>query len=133
MSVNKVILIGNLGKDPEVHTTASTTVVKFSVATSEKFKEETKTEWHNIVSFGKLAEICSKYLKKGSQVYVEGKITTRKWQDKEGKDRYTTEIIANSVNFLSKNDGGGKEGGEVKSSYQYVAEQTFDEGDDVPF
>lgn len=103
MSVNKAILLGRLGKDPELRMTSSQTAVcNFSLATTERTKEGDKTEWHNVICFGRTAEICSKYLAKGSQVYIEGKIQTRKWQDKEGKDRYTTEILANSVTFLSK-------------------------------
>jgi single-strand DNA-binding protein len=105
MGVNKVILVGNLGKDPELRVTNSQLqVASFSLATGEKRKEGGNwvdhTEWHNIITFDKNAENCSKYLKKGSQVYVEGRIQTRKWQDKEGKDRWTTEIIANTVQFL---------------------------------
>lgn len=106
MGVNKAILVGNLGRDPELRfTNQQLPVCSFSVATTEKRKDATgkyvdQTEWHNIVTFGKVAENCGKYLKKGSQVYVEGRIQTRKWQDKEGKDRYTTEILANSVQFI---------------------------------
>jgi len=111
MGVNKVILLGNLGKDPEVRQTASqSTVCSFSLATSERRKDQSgnwvdHTEWHNVVTFGKTAENCGQYLKKGRQVYLEGKIQTRKWQDKEGKDRYTTEIIGNIVQFVG---GAGK-------------------------
>ena len=106
MGVNKAILVGNLGRDPELRfTNQQLPVCSFSVATTEKRKDATgkyvdQTEWHNIVTFEKVAENCGKYLKKGSQVYVEGRIQTRKWQDKEGKDRYTTEILANSVQFI---------------------------------
>ena len=106
-SVNKVILIGNLGKDPELKFLPSgQPVANFSIATSEKWKDkstgETKeqTEWHNIIMFGKLAEIAGQYLKKGSSVFVEGRLQTRKWQDKNGQDRYTTEIIANEMKML---------------------------------
>lgn len=106
-SFNKVILIGNLGKDPELKFLPSgKPVANFSIATSEKWKDkstgETKeqTEWHNIVIFGNLAEICGQYLKKGSSVFVEGRLQTRKWQDKNGQDRYTTEIIANEMKML---------------------------------
>lgn len=112
MSVNKVILVGNLGKDPEMrYTNTQTAVARFSIATSEKRKDQTgnwvdQVEWHNVVTFGKTAENCSNYLKKGRQVYIEGRIQTRKWQDKEGKDRYTTEIIANTVQFLGSKQGG---------------------------
>ena len=106
-SVNKAILIGNLGKDPELKFLPSgQPVANFSIATSEKWKDkstgETKeqTEWHNIIMFGKLAEIAGQYLKKGSSVFVEGRLQTRKWQDKNGQDRYTTEIIANEMKML---------------------------------
>ena len=104
--INKVILVGNLGKDVELRTTPSNiNVGSFSLATSERKKDQSgnwadHTEWHNIVCFGATAENCQKYTKKGSQVYIEGKIQTRKWQDKEGKDRYTTEIVADVVKFL---------------------------------
>jgi single-strand DNA-binding protein len=114
MAVNKVILIGNLGKDPEVRYTGNQmAVARFSLATSERRKDASgnwgeHTEWHNIVTFGKTAENCSKYLKKGRQAYIEGSIRTNKWQDKEGKDRYTTEIIANTVQFIGgRGEGGG--------------------------
>jgi len=117
MGVNKVILVGNLGKDPELRVTNSQLqVASFSLATGEKRKEGGNwvdhTEWHNIITFDRNAENCSKYLKKGSQVYVEGRIQTRKWQDKEGKDRWTTEIIANTVQFLG---GKPKDSGESAS------------------
>ena len=106
-SVNKAILIGNLGRDPELKSLPSgQPVANFPIATSEKWKDkstgETKeqTEWHNIIMFGKLAEIAGQYLKKGSSVFVEGRLQTRKWQDKNGQDRYTTEIIANEMKML---------------------------------
>ncbi|MDY0292404.1 MAG: single-stranded DNA-binding protein [Desulfuromonadaceae bacterium] len=108
MSVNKVILVGNLGKDPELrYTPSGTAVVNFSLATSESFKDrdgnrQERTEWHNIVAWRQLAEICGKYLHKGKQIYVEGKLQTRKWQDKNGVDRYTTEIIADSMQMLGR-------------------------------
>lgn len=111
MGINKVILVGNLGKDPELRMTAGGTQVgSFSLATGERRKDQSgnwvdHTEWHNIVVFGKTAENCAQYLKKGRQAYVEGRIQTRKWQDKEGRDRWTTEIIANVVQFI-----GGREG-----------------------
>lgn len=105
--INKVILVGNLGKDPEVrHLEAGSTVANFSIATSETYKDKTtgekktNTEWHNIVVWGNLAQIVEKYVVKGMQVYVEGKLTTRKWQDKDGNDRYTSEIVANTIQML---------------------------------
>jgi single-strand DNA-binding protein len=112
-SVNKVILIGNLGKDPEVrYTQGGAAVANFSVATNEKWTKDgqtqEKTEWHRIVVWGKTAENCGQYLKKGRSVYIEGRLQTRKWTDKEGRDQYTTEIVAQFVQFLgSKGDGGG--------------------------
>ncbi len=112
--VNKVILIGNLGKDPEVkYLPSGSAVCNVTLATSESWKDKEsgekkdRTEWHNVVFFGKLAEIAGEYLKKGSQVYVEGSLRTRKWQDKEGKDRYTTEIVVSDMQMLGGRGGGG--------------------------
>ena len=105
-SVNKVILIGRLGADPETrYTQDGQPVTNFRVATSERFtgrsgELEERTEWHRIVTFGKLAEICHQYLAKGRLVYVEGRLQTRKWEDRNGSTRYTTEIVAQTVNFL---------------------------------
>jgi single-strand DNA-binding protein len=116
-SLNKIFLIGNLGKDPEVrYTTGGTAVASFSLATSEKFKGksgdwEEKTEWHNIVLWARLAEIAGEYLAKGKTVHIEGRIQTRKWQDREGKDRYTTEIVGERMQMLSKGDGSGNGNG----------------------
>lgn len=113
MSVNKVILVGRLGKDPETrYMTNGEAVTNVSLATSENYKDKSgekqeRTEWHNLVFYRRLAEIAGEYLKKGSQVYVEGRIQTRKWQDKEGKDRYTTEIIVNEMKMLGSKAGGG--------------------------
>jgi len=104
--VNKAMLIGRLGQEPEVrYTKDRDPVTNFSLATSHKSKDQEYTEWHRIVSFGKLAEICGQYLTKGKLVMVEGRIHTKKWQDKEGKDRYTTEIVAAQVEFLSGKEG----------------------------
>ena len=112
--VNKVILVGNLGKDPEVRYMANGgAVCNATLATTESWKDKQsgeqkdKTEWHNIVFYRRLAEIAGEYLKKGSQVYIEGKLQTRKWQDKNGNDRYTTEIIANEMQMLGSRGGGG--------------------------
>ena len=112
--VNKVILVGNLGKDPEVrYSPNGGAVANITIATSESWKDKTsgekqeKTEWHRIVFFGRLAEIAGEYLKKGAQIYVEGRLQTRKWQDKEGKDRYTTEIVANEMQMLGSREGRG--------------------------
>ncbi len=114
MSVNKVILIGRLGKDPETrYMTSGEAVTNATLATSENWKDKSgekqeKTEWHNLVFYRRLAEIAGEYLKKGSQIFVEGKLQTRKWQDKEGKDRYTTEIVVNEMTMLGgKSSGSG--------------------------
>jgi len=114
-SLNKVLLIANLGKDPEVRYTASgTAVASFSLATSEKFKNkggewEERTEWHNVILWGRLAEIAGEYLSKGKTVYIEGRLQTRKWQDKDGKDRFTTEIVGEKMQMLSRKDGSNHE------------------------
>ena len=111
-SVNKVILVGNLGKDPESrYMPNGDAVVNITVATTDNWKDKTtgdkkeQTEWHRVVFFRKLAEIAGQYLKKGSQVYIEGSLKTRKWQDKEGQDRYTTEIVADSMQMLGSRQG----------------------------
>lgn len=115
-SLNKVMLIGNLGKDPEVrYLPNGDAVANFTIATSETYKDKNgdkqeKTEWHNITCYRRLGEIAGQYLKKGRPVYIEGKIQTRKWQDKEGKDRYTTEIIADEMKMLGGRDGGDSAG-----------------------
>ncbi|AJF08151.1 single-stranded DNA-binding protein [Geoalkalibacter subterraneus] len=117
MSINKVILVGNLGKDPELrYTPSGVPVATFSLATSERFKDrngqqQEKTEWHNIVAWRQLAEICGKYLHKGKQVYLEGKIQTRKYQDRDGNDRYITEIVADQMQML----GGAGDGARQQS------------------
>ena len=105
--VNKAVLIGNLGKDPEVKRLASgRSRATFTLATSEQWKDKQsgekreRTEWHRVVAWGKTADVCGEYLAKGRQVYVEGRIQTNKWQDKEGRDRYTTEVVADTVTFL---------------------------------
>lgn len=127
-SLNKVMLIGNLGKDPEVrYTQSGMAVASFSLATSEKIKDEVKTEWHNIVLWGKTAELAEEYLAKGKTVYIEGRLQTRKWQDKDGKDRYTTEIVGEKMQFLSgKSDGAGKE-------YRPSRHEETTGEDDIPF
>ncbi len=112
-SVNKVILVGNLGRDPEVrYMPNGEAVCNFSIATTDSWKDKSgakqeRTEWHNIVMYRKLAEIAGEYLKKGRPVYIEGRLQTRKWQTKEGQDRYTTEIIADQMQMLGTRDGGG--------------------------
>jgi single-strand DNA-binding protein len=116
-SVNKVILIGNLGRDPETrYLPDGGAVTNISIATTDAWKDKNgdkqeRTEWHRVAFFGKLAEIAGEYLKKGSQVYVEGRLQTRKWQDKEGQDKYTTEIIADRMQMLGSRSGAGGGGG----------------------
>lgn len=133
--VNKVILVGNLGADPEIrYTPGGMAVVNFRLATSETRankdgNKETKTEWHRVVAFGKLAEICGEYLSKGKQVYIEGKIQTRSWDDKDGNKKYTTEILANTMQML---------GGKGESSSHGASDVSADDIpasdiDDVPF
>lgn len=139
--VNKVILVATLGKDPEIRYTGDgKAVANLSVATSESWKDkqtgqkQEQTEWHRIVAFGRLAEIMGEYLSKGSQVYLEGKLQTRKWQDQNGQDRYTTEIVANSMQML-----GGKQN-QQQSQHQPAPQKGtpqpggFDDFDDsIPF
>jgi single-strand DNA-binding protein len=137
--INKVILIGNLGADPETRAMPSgMTVANIRVATSEAWKDKQsgeakeKTEWHNVAMFGRLGEIAGEYLKKGSKVYLEGRLQTRKWQDKQGNDRYTTEIIANEMQML---DGRGGER-QQESRPQTLAQkhpETFADDNDLPF
>ncbi len=112
--INKVILVGNLGRDPEVRYSAKgSAIANITIATSEQWtdkqsgQKQEKTEWHRVVLFNRLGEIAGEYLKKGSQVYIEGKLQTRKWQDNNGQDRYTTEIVANEMQMLGSRGGGG--------------------------
>jgi single-strand DNA-binding protein len=118
-SVNKVILVGNLGRDPEVrYTPDNSAITNISLATTDTWKDKAgekqeRTEWHRVAFFGKLAEIAGEYLKKGSQVYVEGRLQTRKWQDKEGQERYTTEIVADRMQMLGSRGGMGGGGGDA--------------------
>jgi single-strand DNA-binding protein len=112
--INKVIIVGNLGKDPEVRYSANgAAIANLTIATSEQWtdkqsgQKQEKTEWHRVVMFNRLGEIAGEYLKKGSQVYIEGKLQTRKWQDNTGQDRYTTEIVANEMQMLGGRSGGG--------------------------
>src|SRR3989304_5373629 len=116
--VNKAILVGNLGRDPEVRYSPNGQAgANVTLATSESWKDKTsgekqeKTEWHRVVFFGRLAEIAGEYLKKGAQIYVEGRLQTRKWTDKDGHDRYTTEIVANDMQMLGSRGGGGARAG----------------------
>lgn len=145
MSLNKVMLIGNLGKDPEVRfTPGGQAIARFPVATSEVFTDrdgqrQEKTEWHNVVVFGKQAEPCGQYLQKGRQVFVEGSIRTRQYDDKDGNRRYMTEVIAQRVQFLGgRGEGAGagrgpSGGGGRGGSEEDVAPPPGPEDDDVPF
>jgi len=150
-SVNKVILVGRLGKDPEVKSTPSgTTVTKFSIATDEKFTDKSgekqeRTEWHNIVAWAKLGEICGQYLRKGKLVYIEGSLRTDSWEDKETKQKkYRTEVIAQTMQMLDRagdsEGGGGGGGGYAQSSSKRGPDSSSQansgpevEDDDVPF
>ena len=137
--VNKVILIGNLGKDPEVrHLENGAVVANFPIATSETYKDRktgeriTQTEWHNVVIWRGLAEVAEKYLKKGNSVYIEGKLRTRSWDDKDGNKRYTTEIVADNMTMLGGRSSDGPDSG---SSSPAASGSSFDEdsSDDLPF
>ena len=145
-SLNKVMLIGNLGKDPEVrYTPAGTAVASFSLATSEKFKNksgewEERTEWHNVVLWGRQAEVAGEYLAKGKTVYIEGRLQTRKWQDKDGRDRWTTEVVGEKMQMLGARGegGGGRSGGRGGQESGFGGGPGFDEpafnpDDDIPF
>lgn len=132
--VNKVIIVGNLGSDPEQRATQSgAAITNISVATSEKWKDkqtgqaQERTEWHRVVFFNKLAEIAAQYLKKGSKVYVEGQIRTSKWQDKDGADRYSTEIVAREMQMLDSRQSSGQ----AAPGQPAPAAESFD--DDIPF
>jgi len=139
-SLNKVLLIGNLGSDPETRFTPSgAQVANFSLATSESWNDKNgqrqeRTEWHRVVVFDRLGEVCGEYLSKGSSVYVEGYLRTRSWEDREGNKRYTTEIVGRTVQFLSPRGESGRQGGEPPPADDCV----YQEGagltdDDVPF
>jgi single-strand DNA-binding protein len=150
--INKVILVGNLGQDPEIRYTADgRPIANFSIATSESWKDKNsgekreKTEWHRVVVFGKLAEICGEYLSKGRQVYIEGKLQTRKWQGQDGQDRYTTEVVVDingTMQMLGAREGGGggprpaaAGGGGGYPQDQGYPQQSYqnDKEDDIPF
>jgi len=151
MSVNKVILVGNLGKDPELrYTAAGVAVATFSLATSERYKDrngeqQEKTEWHNIVAWRQLAEICGKYLQKGRQVYIEGRIQSRSYDDRDGNKRYITEIVADQMQMLGRvgEEGGGGGGysrqaparpaAQDNSPATHYDEPPFNPDDDIPF
>ena len=139
--INKVIVVGNLGADPDArYMPNGNAVTNISVATSESWKDketgdrQERTEWHRVVFFGRLAEIASEYLKKGSQVYVEGRLKTRKWEDKEGNDRWTTEIVANEMQMLGERISSSSSSDNFsapKNSGSEFASDDFD--DDIPF
>ncbi|MEK2690623.1 single-stranded DNA-binding protein [Bdellovibrio sp. GT3] len=143
--VNKVIIVGRLGADPEVKAIGSgSTVARLNIATSESWvkdgQRQEKTEWHRVTVWGKLAEICGKHLAKGRQVYVEGKLQTRSWEDQQGQKRYATEIVANTVQFLgaagaeagsrSSNNSGG---GDDFNFNDFGPEPSFNSNDEIPF
>jgi len=135
--VNKVILIGNLGKDPEVrYLDSGVAVANFSLATTENYKNKegervSQTEWHNIVLWRGLAEVAEKWLKKGSSVYIEGKIRNRKWEDKEGNTRYTTEILGDNMTMLGKKEDSSAEKTKTTPEQESIPQE--EEGDDLPF
>ena len=142
--INKVMLIGNLGRDPETrYAQNGSAVTRFSIATSESWKDrmsgeqQERTEWHNVVCFARLAEIAGEYLRKGSKVYVEGSLRTRKWQDQSGQDRYTTEIVAQEMQMLdSRNmasDGGGYQSAPAASAPAADPAPIDFPEDDIPF
>ena len=132
--INKVLIIGNLGADPEVrYTQDGTATASFTVATTERWKGQDgqmkeATEWHRVVAWRRLAEICGEYLSKGSKVYVEGKLQTRKWTDQQGVERYTTEIVAREMKILSGKGGEGKQGGQGYRDSASVGDDS-----DIPF
>ena len=140
--INKAILIGRLGSDPEVrYTPSGVAVANFNIATSEEWKDKDsgekkeRTEWHRIVAWSKLGEICGEYLSKGRQVYIEGRIQTRSWEDRDGNKRYTTEIVAADVQFLGGRDAGsGARAASGESASDFESSQTqAPEDDDIPF
>lgn len=134
--VNKVILVGNLGNDPDIrYTQNQKQVANLSVATSDQWTDKAtgqrqeRTEWHKVVMFDRLAEIAGQYLKKGSKVYIEGKLQTRKWQNQQGQDQYTTEIVANEMQMLDGRDGGGQQqGGYGNAGRQAAPQQDYQQG-----
>ena len=139
--VNKAIIVGNLGNDPEIRYSANgNAIASISVATSDRWKDKTtgeqqeRTEWHRVKLFGRLAELAGEYLKKGSQVYIEGRIQTSKYQDKDGNDRWSTEIVARDMTFLGGRTGAGdSQGAPSASSPQRDSAPSGDFDDDIPF
>lgn len=143
MSVNKVIIVGRLGADPEIKTLSSgQSVANFNLATGETWvdkegKKQEKTEWHRVVVWGRLAEICGQHLSKGRQVFIEGKLQTRSWEDQQGQKRYTTEIVASNVQFLGA--PGERSASQGQGQYQsqgaadFSPEPSFDSNEEIPF
>lgn len=139
--INKVILIGNLGADPETrYMPSGSAVTNLRLATTDQWRDkdsgeqQERTEWHNVAMFGRLAEVAAEYLRKGSQVYVEGRLRTRKWQDRDGNDRWTTEIVANEMQMLGGRSGGSgapERSSEAKRESSAAPVEDFD--DDIPF
>jgi len=141
-SVNKAIVLGNVGQDPEIRYTANgDAVCSFSIATTDRWKDkdgqqQNRTEWHNIVMYRKLAEIAGEYVRKGSSIYIEGRIQTRKWQTKDGQDRYTTEIIADTMQMLGNRQNGERSQSQDRKPHGAETQggDVFDDfGEDVPF
>jgi len=138
-SVNKVILIGNLGRDPELrYTQGGKGVCNFTVATNERWKDgngqpQERVEWHRIVAWGKTAENCAQYLAKGKSVFIEGRLQTREWEDRDQNKRQTTEIVANQVVFLSPKNGGSSPGNPGSQSRRQQNAPPAADGDDIPF
>ncbi len=137
--INKAILIGNLGADPEIrYTQSGDAMASFNVATTERWKGkdgqmQEQTEWHRIVAWRRLAEICGEYLSKGARVYIEGKLQTRKWQDQNGNDRYTTEIVAREMKMLTPRGAGAAGGDGGGGSFGDFPQEPPPMADDVPF
>lgn len=138
--INKVILIGHLGADPETrYMPSGSAVTNMRLATTEQWRDKTsgeqqeRTEWHNVAMFGRLAEIAAEYLRKGSQVYVEGRLRTRKWQDRDGNDRWTTEIVANEMQMLGGRSGSGAGAPAPAKPADEAAAPASDFDDDIPF
>ena len=137
--INKVILIGNLGADPEVrYTPSGSAVATVNIATSDTWKDkqtgeaQERTEWHRVVFFNRLAEIVGEYLRKGSKVFVEGRLQTRKWQDQSGQDRYTTEIVAGEMQMLDGRGAGASEGSSQGGSSSYQSQKSAPAQQDIP-
>ena len=136
--INKVLLIGNLGSDPEIKTMPSGDMVaNFSIATSERWttkdgSKEERTEWHRIVAFRRLAEICNEYLFKGKQVYIEGRLQTRKWEDRDGNMRYTTEVVAGQMVMLGRRDSEITQSSFSRFEGQLPPEPAIEDDDDIP-